>query len=73
MRKIKRPLTQVQIALVALGVGVLSAVVMARYFYINTADLIGSLQVTGPISLLTLLAAWLLMLVNRHTSQDEER
>ena len=73
MRKIKRPLTQVQIALVALGVGALSAVALALYLYINTADLIGSLQVTGPISLLTLLAAWLLMLVNRHTSQDEER
>jgi len=72
MRKPKRPFTYLQIALIALGVGALSAVALALYLYINTADLIGSLQVTGPISLLILLGAWLVMLVNRAHSQDQD-
>jgi hypothetical protein len=69
----KRSLTYLQIVLIALGAGALSAVALALYLYINTADLIGSLQVAGPISLLIVLGAWLVMLVNRDNSQGAKR
>jgi hypothetical protein len=73
MRIPKRPFTYLQIVFIALGGGALSGVALALNLFLNTADLIGSLQVTGPISLLIGLAACLILLVNRDSSQDSER
>ncbi len=69
MRTTKRHFTPLQIAFIALGVGALSGVVLAIYLYLNTMDLIGSLQVTGPMTLLIVLGVWLILLVNRKNSQ----
>ena len=72
MRRAKRPLTQPQIALLSFCVAVVSAIGIILYLYLNTSDLIGSLQVTGPISLLILLTTWLAILVSRAKFDDPE-
>ena len=71
-RKTRRPLTYPQIALVSFCVAVVSAIGLVFYLYLNTSDLIGSLQVTGPISLLILLTTCLAILVNRPQIDDPE-
>jgi Na+/proline symporter len=65
MRRTKQPLTHPQIALASICVAVVSGIALVLYLYHNTSDLIGSLQVTGPISLLILFATWLAILVSR--------
>jgi hypothetical protein len=72
MRRTKRPITHPRIFLISFCVAAVSAIALVLYLYLNTSDLIGSLQVTGPISLLILFATWFAILVSRGNAQDTD-